>query len=281
MAYTVTQLATRPIVVVDLNDQIDAAQFEQAYRQSEKLLAAIQYPACLMLYFHEGALLLPEAVSTAAQVVARHQSFHGEARQMLQVLVQGQEEAAALLQALNALEIEVPVFEDTQAAMSFINLRLQGMQQPGSKPGTNQLKETLAVRPDFDLSEVQSRRQQPITSRRSVLPEGWMLRLEAPEMEKTMLCVPREELILGRRIEGQEDKDFINLNLWTGYSSGVSRRHAAIRLLENRELQLYDLNSVNGTFLNHTRLNPFEGYLLRDGDEIVLGRLVLLLSFLK
>jgi pSer/pThr/pTyr-binding forkhead associated (FHA) protein len=59
---------------------------------------------------------------------------------------------------------------------------------------------------------------------------------------------------------------------------GVSRRHAIIRRGENT-LTLIDLGSTNGTHLNGQRLTPNQPRVLRDGDEIRMGRLVFHIYF--
>ena len=48
----------------------------------------------------------------------------------------------------------------------------------------------------------------------------------------------------------------------------ISRRHAEIRLSENRRLELVDCESVNGSFVNGERV---ETALLEDGDEVRFG----------
>jgi adenylate cyclase len=49
----------------------------------------------------------------------------------------------------------------------------------------------------------------------------------------------------------------------------VSRHHALIRTIENRECWIVDLGSANGTYVNHRRIE--HDVLLRDRDEIVIG----------
>ena len=51
----------------------------------------------------------------------------------------------------------------------------------------------------------------------------------------------------------------------------LSRSHAAIRYIDNKGFYLSDLNSTNGTFLNHKPVS--EPILLVDGDLIRLGSL--------
>jgi RsiW-degrading membrane proteinase PrsW (M82 family) len=75
-----------------------------------------------------------------------------------------------------------------------------------------------------------------------------------------------EELLLGRSPDCQVILDF---NVY----SGVSRRHAVIRLSQAQqppEWQLCDLGSANGTFLNGIQV---EGcHPLKQGDRIALGK---------
>lgn len=54
-------------------------------------------------------------------------------------------------------------------------------------------------------------------------------------------------------------------------SPAVSRIHA--KIVKEDDYILYDLNSRNGTFLNHQIINSNERYELKDGDEITFGDL--------
>ena len=53
--------------------------------------------------------------------------------------------------------------------------------------------------------------------------------------------------------------------------SGVSRRHATLRMDSEGRAWLIDEGSTNGTYREGHRLAPFEAVLLRDGDRIRLG----------
>ncbi len=66
----------------------------------------------------------------------------------------------------------------------------------------------------------------------------------------------------------------INLDPHGGQEAGVGRRHCRL-VLQNGQLLVEDLSSVNGTFLNRQRLSPGQPALLNNGDELRLGRLVL------
>ena len=60
---------------------------------------------------------------------------------------------------------------------------------------------------------------------------------------------------------------------------GVSRRHAAIRRNEEQNLDLWDLGSSNGTYLNGQRLSAHRPYRLHDGDELRLGSMIIRVFF--
>ncbi len=65
-----------------------------------------------------------------------------------------------------------------------------------------------------------------------------------------------------------------------GLAKGVSRRHAKITR-RGSEVFIEDLGSINGTFLNRERLPPYLPRMLKSGDELRLGKLVLRVSFTK
>ncbi|MCE7947625.1 MAG: FHA domain-containing protein [Chloroflexi bacterium CFX4] len=84
---------------------------------------------------------------------------------------------------------------------------------------------------------------------------------------------PQQETILGRYDGSSSSTPTIDLTPFGAYENGVSRIHAAIRRGEDT-LTLVDLGSVNGTHLNGQRLIPNQPRVLRDGDEIRIGKLV-------
>ncbi|HSJ55013.1 MAG TPA: FHA domain-containing protein [Anaerolineae bacterium] len=87
-----------------------------------------------------------------------------------------------------------------------------------------------------------------------------------------------KEVIIGRLDAGRAvfpDIDFTNEQ---GIEKGLSRRHARISRQEG-QVFLEDLHSLNGTFLNATRLVPDLPYPLKEGDQVQLGKLVLTVHF--
>jgi hypothetical protein len=89
-----------------------------------------------------------------------------------------------------------------------------------------------------------------------------------------------EELVIGRRDPATGDMPHIDLEPYGGTEKGVSRRHASI-VRDDGGLHLVDAGSANGTYLNGQRLVPNQPRILRDGDDVRLGYLVLRIEFLK
>jgi hypothetical protein len=83
-----------------------------------------------------------------------------------------------------------------------------------------------------------------------------------------------KEVVLGRLDAGRAVFPDVDLTNEQGSEKGVSRRHARITRRED-QVFIEDLNSLNGTFLNATRLVPELPYPLKDGDQVQLGKLIL------
>lgn len=82
-----------------------------------------------------------------------------------------------------------------------------------------------------------------------------------------------DEATLGRSDAATNTRPGLDLTPFGALDMGVSRLHAAIRRGEET-LTLVDLGSANGTFLNGQRLVAEQPRVLRDGDEIRVGKLV-------
>ncbi len=82
----------------------------------------------------------------------------------------------------------------------------------------------------------------------------------------------QSELVFGRVDEHRNSYPDYDLTDQQALEQGVSRRHAALRRGEST-LTIVDLQSANGTYLNGQKLLPNQPHIVRDGDEISLGRL--------
>lgn len=82
--------------------------------------------------------------------------------------------------------------------------------------------------------------------------------------------------VLGRMDLDTDDLPDIDLTPHNAAEKGVSRKHAAIVLKNDQLPNLIDLGSANGTYLNGRRLVPDNPRILRDGDYVRLGHLLVL-----
>jgi pSer/pThr/pTyr-binding forkhead associated (FHA) protein len=82
----------------------------------------------------------------------------------------------------------------------------------------------------------------------------------------------RSEFTLGRSAEGQPIIPDVDLAPFDAYANGVSRLHAAIKIINNR-IVITDLGSANGTYVNGARLTSYADTPVSHGDYIFLGKL--------
>ncbi len=86
------------------------------------------------------------------------------------------------------------------------------------------------------------------------------------------------DLVLGREVGDVTPN--VNLTPYGAQDLGVSRRHVKLTR-ESATVMVQDLSSVNGTFLNGQKLLPYQPRVLRNEDELALGRLVVRVSFAR
>ncbi len=82
------------------------------------------------------------------------------------------------------------------------------------------------------------------------------------------------EIIMGRESGGGR----LNLERFDAVEHGVSRQHATLFAIHS-QVYLRDLGSTNHTYLNGEELVVGQDYNLHDGDEVILGRLVMKVFF--
>ncbi|NDJ77594.1 MAG: FHA domain-containing protein [Chloroflexi bacterium] len=105
------------------------------------------------------------------------------------------------------------------------------------------------------------------------------LRLTFRDTNETLLIDVPHQIVLGRRGEDPTPNAAdVDLTPYRALETGVSRRHLEI-IREHDTVTVIDLNSANGTFLNGQKLMANEPRILRDNDELRLGRLVIRVSF--
>lgn len=88
-----------------------------------------------------------------------------------------------------------------------------------------------------------------------------------------VILQPAKKTVMGRADSTSTQRPDLDLTPYGALEKGVSRIHAAIHRSDDT-LTLVDMGSANGTHLNGQRLVPDQPRILRDGDEIRLGKLV-------
>ncbi len=86
------------------------------------------------------------------------------------------------------------------------------------------------------------------------------------------------EIILGRTDLNNPGASRFDLTRYGALERGVSREHALLRFKDN-QLTVSDMGSVNGTKLNSVKLQPNQFQVIRDNDELMLGRLTIVFRF--
>lgn len=88
---------------------------------------------------------------------------------------------------------------------------------------------------------------------------GWLV-IVSKETKGTVFTLAQGDNEIGREVD-EDNAILIKEDM------SVSKRHALIRVEENK-FTLYDLASINGTFLNNEKISVKE---LNDEDEVKIG----------
>ena len=97
-----------------------------------------------------------------------------------------------------------------------------------------------------------------------------------------MITTQKERaFILGRAsAEVKTNETLVDLTEFGALDLGISRVHALIKQSKGK-YQITDMESSNGTWLENQRLVPKQPYPLESGDRIRIGRLNILVFYLK
>lgn len=130
---------------------------------------------------------------------------------------------------------------------------------------------TRQIEPDTDMSsQLRWGTAQPGAERK--------LLLHVRGHSQPVIVSLSDRLVIGRfNLETGEAPE-VDLVNYGAEEAGVSRRHAAI-VLEDNAVKIIDLGSANHTFINGQRLIAHQTRILRDGDELRFGKLVVRISF--
>lgn len=102
--------------------------------------------------------------------------------------------------------------------------------------------------------------------------------LHIADVTEPVMLRPDVQTTLGRLDEERAHLPDIDLTPYGAYESGVSAIHAMIEHDEDG-VQIMDMDSTNGTYVNDRRLPPNQAYILHTGDVIRFGRLEARIQF--
>jgi len=89
------------------------------------------------------------------------------------------------------------------------------------------------------------------------------------------------EVIVGRSTDHSAMSPDVDLAELNAAELGVSRLHLSMmHEAEHNAIRIYDLGSANGSYINGQKLHPKEVRMLRSGDELRLGKLVINITFM-
>ncbi len=95
-----------------------------------------------------------------------------------------------------------------------------------------------------------------------------------PSSRKRVILPLHTQIQVGRADDEEGFYPELDLTDYQGGEKGVSRYHAIIKAAEDGVV-LIDLESTNGTHLNGFRLAGNRPYLIKDGDEVRFGDLLI------
>lgn len=84
--------------------------------------------------------------------------------------------------------------------------------------------------------------------------------------------------LLGRFTQGKPHGNYIDLAPFAAADRGVSRIHAQIHM-EDGYLYITDMDSTNGTYVDGIQLQAHQPHQLRQGSNIILGRMHMQLMY--
>lgn len=157
---------------------------------------------------------------------------------------------------------------------------------PGGEPqdanALDEMKEGTSTTRDIneDASEAlkrfeveqQAKRQEQAGLGYAPIEDAANVSIEVQSAMTPLVITFKDEIVIGRRDPATQDAPEVDLSPYGAYQMGISRRHAIIRLRSKR-LEVYDLGSRNGTYVNGKRLTAHQPVTLSNGATVRIGKL--------
>lgn len=107
----------------------------------------------------------------------------------------------------------------------------------------------------------------------------WRVAFLITQVQVELIITLTSALTIGRSDAKSDVAPNIDLKPFGAEQLGVSRRHLNIKL-DTEGVMVEDLHSVNGTRLNGTRIEPGRAYVVRHGDQLMIGGMELQVQLL-
>lgn len=108
----------------------------------------------------------------------------------------------------------------------------------------------------------------------------WAIEFRVIETGEAFHVPVRSAITIGRSDQENRVKPDVDLTPYGGYQKGVSRNHALILVREDH-LVIRGMSTTNGTWINGVLLATGEESPLHHGDELMIGRMPLVIGFIS
>ncbi len=118
-------------------------------------------------------------------------------------------------------------------------------------------------------------------TRDSVTPLRLVIHVADGGPQPRVISLPLQKTVtIGRGGGGAEQQPDVDLSSFRALENGVSRWHAQLTH-DDDFLSIEDLDSTNGTRINGYQISAHRPYRLRDGDEIEIGRIRMMVTVVR
>jgi pSer/pThr/pTyr-binding forkhead associated (FHA) protein len=130
----------------------------------------------------------------------------------------------------------------------------------------------------FQLTELEKKLGTKLIFGTALLGKSDSIVVHIPAANDSIALNTQQEIVIGRSDPQANHYPDVDLLPYGAVEDGVSRIHARLQRMEDN-LNLIDMGSANGTYLNGQRLIPKQPRVVRDGDEVRFGKLVVRIYF--
>ena len=275
MGYNIAKLDHHPILLVQLGGDIGREDIRAVLLGSIEHFQRMSGVACLLFDLERVTAIDTERFVHGLHVFERTSPTFKSDAPILLAFAGANGITGQINTLLESKGMAVPSFKSVPAALTYLELKVDNtnVSQSLTHEDTDEI-ETM----HFNSSQLhQPKADHTAEAGSETFPTSGLLRVKHIETERSVIVIPNQETLVGRRCKGEAKPD-IDLSMWGAYHYGVSRRHALI-IRQSNTLGFVDLDSANGTFVNGTRLQPQTEAVLRDGDQIHFGRLAVRIYF--